>query len=293
MNIWFWVFAIASTFWFALQWALMTKFARKGDSLSMSSYRSLALWISMLPLLLFSTPENIVAIIDYQFELLIAGICITLNVWALYASYNSLPIGISGAFRTLLTTVTSITFWWFIFQEFLSLGTIIFIAISVSGGILLSISRSNFTHLDTKNFWKGMLLASFSGIFSAIAIIIVVQVARDLDPFVAWYFWELEAGLVSLMILYGRYLFKGQPIEKITKQDFGKIFLVTSPTLVGTMGLAFASVLGPVGVVSAIWVFGIVFITIFGVIFFWETLKMLQYLGIIIIVVWLVWIKLL
>ena len=64
----------------------------------------------MLPLLLFSTPENIVAIIDYQFELLIAGICITLNVWALYASYNSLPIGISGAFRTLLTTVTSITF---------------------------------------------------------------------------------------------------------------------------------------------------------------------------------------
>jgi len=72
MSIWFWVFAVLSTFGFALQWALMTKYVRKGDPLSMTTYRSLSLWISMFPLLFLSTPENIMAIAEYQFEILLS-----------------------------------------------------------------------------------------------------------------------------------------------------------------------------------------------------------------------------
>jgi len=292
MSIWFWIFAILSTFWFALQWALMTKYVRKWDSLSMTTYRSLSLGISMFPLLLLSSPKNILAIAWYQLEILLSGICIILNVWCLYASYKVLPIGISGAMRSLFSTVWAIIFWIIFFREYLDTYSIWFILVAIIWGIILGAAKSDFSHLDATGFFKGIMLSWLSWVLSALAVVIMVQISRDLDPFVVSYFWELEAWLIGCIFLYIRYIYSGQKVERISQKDFLKILWASSPTLIGTLCLALAGTLWPIWIASAVGTLWIVFITIFWVILFKEKLRFIQYLGMWIIIFWILWIKL-
>lgn len=57
--------------------------------------------------------------------------------------------------------------------------------------------------------------------------------------------------------------------------------------------LALASTMWPVWIISAIWVFGMVFSIIFWILFFKEHLKLIQYFWIFIIILGILWIKVL
>lgn len=292
MSIWFWIFAVLSTFGFALQWALMTKYVRKWDPLSMTTYRSLSLGISMMPLLLLSSPENIKSILYYQPQILLSWVCIILNVWCLYASYKVLPIWISWAMRALFSTIWAIVFWLFFFKEYLEVSTIIFIWVALLWWIILWSAKSDFSHLEVWGFIKWIMLSAFSWLLSSLAVVLMVQISRNLDPFVISYFWELEAAFIWLLFLWIRKIYYGKWIEKISKIDFLKILWASSPTLVWTLCLALASLYWPIGIASAVGTLGIVFITIFWVLLFGERLRWVQYFWMSIIIFWILGIKL-
>ncbi|MDD3301966.1 MAG: DMT family transporter [Candidatus Gracilibacteria bacterium] len=292
MSLLFWGLALLSTIGYNLQWALNTKFGRKGDSLSMGTYRSLSLAISMLPLLLFSSTKNILIIYNYQFELILSSISAGIGVWFMYISMKSLPIGITTSFRSVFSVLTTIVGGFLLFGESLSLITIIFVLVILIGGVIISLSKVKFNHLINDNFYVGIILASISGILSAIALTLMVKVSRELDPFVSSYFWEFEIGIVLLIILLIRNkVYKGK-IEKISKKDFLNIFTASSPSLIGTGCYAFASTIGPIGIVSSIGVLGIAFSTIFGIFLFKEKLSFKQYFGIFIIIIGILGLKL-
>jgi len=49
----------------------------------------------------------------------------------------------------------------------------------------VSASKTDFSHLDNINFLRGILIASLSGILGTGSVMLMVQVSRELDPFVA------------------------------------------------------------------------------------------------------------
>lgn len=292
MNLTFWLLAILSTFWYNLQRAFNTKFARKWDALSMWTYRSLSLAISMLPLLFFSNIQNIIGVYKYQFELILASFSAAFWVWFLYIAYKFLPIWLVAGFRSLATVLSAILFWYLLFNERLTIITIIFVLITIIWWIIISISKVNFEHLDNKWFYKWIIIAIFGWILSAIALSLMVKVSRELDPFVSWYFRELEIWLACITILFFRKKFLKWKIEKISKKDFLKIFLASSPSLIWTWAYALASLYWPIWILSAVWVLWIAISTLFWIILFKEKLKLIQYFWMLIIILWIIWIKL-
>jgi drug/metabolite transporter (DMT)-like permease len=256
------------------------------------TYRSLSLAISMLPLLFFSSIENISNIYKYQLELSLASFSAAFWVWFLYISYKFLPIWIVTSIRSLSTVISAIIAWYLLFDEKLTIITILFVIITIIWGLIISLSKVNFEHLDNKWFFRWIILAIFGWMLSATALTFMVKVSRELDPFVSWYFWELEIWIACLIILLFRKYFLKWKIEKISKKDFSKILLASSPTLIWTWSFALASLYWPIWIISAFWVFWIAISTIFWIYLFKEKLKLVQYLWIFIIIFWLLWIKL-
>jgi len=282
---------IISALGFALQYAFITKFVRSWDALSMSAYRSLSLWLSLLPLLLFTTQANILAVLDYQVELISAAIAAWFSVWLYFYSMKSLPLGVSYSIRYLTSVLASLVISWFLFYESISLTTFGFISLGLAWGIYLSIFKVNFTHLESKWFYTAICWAIISGFMLSLGLMLMSKVARELDPFVAWYFWELEAAIVFVIMLLLRWIFTWQKVEKISGKDFGKILLACSPTIVGTWGFALAVLYGPAWVASALSVVGVIFTTIIATLFFKEHLKLYQYIAILVIIIGIFGIK--
>lgn len=293
MSIWLLVFALISTFSFSLQWALTSKYARLGDPLIVGTYRWLSLIIIMLPLLLFANIEDILRIWEFQLYLIPAGFCAAFSVWMRYIASQSLPVGISNMFVSLSSIITSVIIGFIFFDEFLSPTILFLIAIIVSGGIVISIGKVNFTHLKNEHFFLWMLFALASWIWGTISVMFMIQVSRELSPFVSGYFWEVYIGIAGLIILLLKNLITREKFQVISLPDFRNVFLASTPTLVWTWCLALASLHWPVGLISTVSVVGIIFSTILWVLLFWEKLKTIQYIGMIVIIVGILWIKLL
>lgn len=292
MSIWFWVFAILSTFSFSLQWALTAKYARDGDSLSVWTYRGLSLIIIMLPLLLFTDIESIFQVVNYKQYLVPAWFLAAISVWMRYGSNRFLPVGLSNVFVSISSILTALVFWFLVFQESLSIYVVLLIWLTTCWWIIVSLTKVKFEHLDNEYFFKWIALALISWILWTSSVMLMIKVSRELNPFVAWYFWEVSIWLASLFILIIRNRLSENSFEKVSMSRFVKIFFASSPTLIGTWSLALAGIYGPVGIVSAVSVLWIVFSTILGIALFQEKLKPLQYFGILIIMIGILWIKL-
>jgi len=292
MSIWFWIFAVLSTFSFSLQWALTAKYAREWDPLSVGTYRGLSLIVIMFPLLFLSNIESIRQVTGFLQYLIPAGFLAAISVWMRYSSNKFLPVGLSNIFVSIFSIVTALLFGLLLFNESLSFFVTLCILITTFWGILVSLVKVNFSHLDNEYFTRGIILSSLSGILWTSSVMLMIKVSRELNPYVAWYFWEVSIWIASLFILLIRRKLFNWTIETIWFTRFIKIFFASSPTLVGTWSLALAGIYWPVWVVSAISVLWIVFSTILGIILFWEKLKSLQYIWICIIILGLLWIKL-
>jgi len=292
MSIWFWIFAIMSTFSFALQWALTSKYARLGDPLTVWTYRWLSLIIIMLPLLLFANMGDILRIWEFQIYLIPAWFLAAFWVWMRYIGNQSLPVGISNMFVSLSSIITSVSIGFLFFREFLSLYVLLLIGIITIGGIIVSVGKVDFEHLRNEHFFKGIWFSLASGLCGTTSVMLMIQVSRELSPFVSGYFWEVYIGIAGLIILLLKNGIYHEKFQIISVHDFKNIFLASSPTLVWTGCLSLASLYGPVGVISAVSVLWIVFSTFLGIILFHERLKAIQYIGMGIIMLGILWIKL-
>ena len=108
---------------------------------------------------------------------------------------------------------------------------------------------------------RGIILTVISGLFITLSLYLTTRSSRAINPFLVGYIWEIGIGIFAL--LYAIILsflscknFLPQKyncqLPKISLQEFGKILLISSPTLLGTGGFFYAVAHGPFAVASAI-----------------------------------------
>jgi len=247
-------------FAYTFQGTLLVHHARKIDGLSLAVYRNLSLGISMLPLLLFASKADFLAIPQFLPLILGAGLSGAISLSLSFTAVKFLPVGVSNAFGNSATVIIIFFLGFIFFQEKISLAQAILIGIILGSGILLGFQKSWMPHLDTRTS-LGICLRLIASVFTGCTFFLMSKVARELNPYIAAYSWELCIGIFALILALGRSVFLKQKIKKISWKKFGKILLIASPTIIGSGGFAYAITIGPVGIASAISVGGGMFIS--------------------------------
>ena len=253
----FFLLSIAAMLGYSIYSTLIAHHVRKHDGLSVATVRNLSLVISMSPLLLLASTENFERLPEFMSPLIIAGftgsVSLGLGLWAV----KFLPIGIKNALRSMGGVVFVFLLSWLWFQESPTLIEIFWIIPVVAGGFALSLQKITLSHLDPRT-GKGVIIVIIAAILASLSFVQMSDVARDLDPFIAGYCWEVLIGAWALIFGIGRWIICGKnPFGNIKLPEAGKIALVSAPTLIGTGCFALAVTMGPIGIANVIGTGGI------------------------------------
>ncbi len=253
----FFLLAIGAMLGYSIYGSLIAHHVRKYNGLSVATIRNLSLAISMAPLLLLANPENFILFPAFLKNIVLAGFSGAASMWLSYNSLRFLPIGIKTVFGRISSVVFIFLIGWIWFQELPTLLECMWIIPIVFSGIMLSTQKIKFDHLDERSK-IGIVLMLIATAFSSLSFVQMSDVARNLDPFIAGYFWEVSIGLWALLFGIIRWITCGKPIlGKIKIQEAGKIALVSAPTLIGTGCFALAVTMGPIGIANVIGTGGI------------------------------------
>jgi drug/metabolite transporter (DMT)-like permease len=244
----------------------------------------------MLPILLFVEKEDWARTMDFWPEFLGAGIAGAVSLMCVFASLKSLPTGISEAFRRGGVVITLFLFGLFFFHETIFPEQGIFVAVILISGFILAFQKNDFAHLD-KNTTKGIFVGMIGAILAAVSIFLMSKAARELNPFISGYVWEIVIGLCALIIVLLRHWCSKFKFQKISWGEFGRIALVSSPTLIGTGCSALAVTLGPIGILHTIGAGGIFATLILSHFLYAEKIRLSQWILILIMATGMVGLK--
>lgn len=287
----FWILIGITIFGFAIQSVFMSHLVRQIDTLSGSMYRSISLIFLMLPLLLLADMDMIWEVWKYQSQLIPAAISWALSTWFWYSAVKKLPMGISASLKSITTIVGSLILGWIFFAEYFTWIAIVSIIIMLIWGIIISNSNTKFDHLDNENLVKGIFYSFIAGLLGSVTVFFMISVSRELWPYITGYFWEVEIAIALIIMVLMRKVFFNGKIEKISKKQFRNIAIAASPTLPATWAMAVAGTLWDFAIISVMLTLIIVVITIIGALFFKEKLNRLQYIGIAVIFIWVLWVR--
>jgi drug/metabolite transporter (DMT)-like permease len=287
----FFFWSIVSVIAYSLQGTLLVHYARNLDPLSVSMYRTLSFVITLSPLLFFASPTEIRGIVDFWPQIIGASVCGALAAWTYFEALRFLPAGIQTAFTTGIRTLFIILAGIIFFQEYLSVWEYFFIVVVLFGGIFLGTRKTTFPHLNPQ-VSKGLALCIFSGFTGMGMALFLTDVARNLNPFVAGYFWEIFIGIASFGIATLRWSFTGKRVQKISWHTFGRIALISWPTILGTGGFTLAVTMGEIGIASAIGASGILMVTILAHFLYREKMTQIQWGALLVVILGIVGLKL-
>ena len=258
----FWLLATISMIAYSVQNVLMVHHIRQMDAWSAAMYRTLSLGISMSPLLLIAGREATLGITAVLPQVILASLLGAGGLTMAFSMFHFLPIGISTAISSGIRTVLMIVLAWIFLGEVLSVPASVLITVILLATLWLGIIRQNQKEGDLKVYqlYQGIVFVTVQGLLVAGAFILFSDAARQHNPLVVSYFWEIGIGILLMLIGLLRWKFIGTPLQKISLKTFWKILLVCSPTLVGTGLFAVAVTIGPIGIVGAIGV-GSIFIS--------------------------------
>ena len=268
--------AFASMLGYALHYFWFTAISRRFDALSLSFYRSLSLLFVMLPVLFFTTPTHVHAIFSPFFLafFLVNGLMGGLGIACQFEANKYLPAGIVSAItRAQVIIVFILSYFllsYFLFHEIPSLYQGIGIVLILVSTVALSLIRSSFVHLRDSAAQAGLLYIVPRVAGMAVWCISIAYLAA--------YTMEASVFVGLLVLVAGRYLFFRTRLSPIGRRDFGYLTLVNIPIIVATGGAAYATVLGPIGVVYTIAALQTVVIALLGHAFFAEHLGRRQWL---------------
>lgn len=269
---------------YALQNALLVRYARKIDGLSLAFYRNISYVITLLPLLLLSSKESIVGVLTEWPILLIAGITGALSLVFRFVSYRFVPLGVSHSITKVITAAILTLLGWVIFKEHLSQQTLLIIGILLALILWLGLQKNPMPHLDDRAA-LGIALAALASAPLACTIFLFLWLSKTIDPYASAYFWEVSIAGGTVLLLLGKQVVTGVSLERISSGTFLKIVGASSPVLFGTGASALAILYGPVGVLSAIQSVSLVIGSLLAWWWYGENLKRNQWLAIAAIVV--------
>lgn len=248
----FFLLSLTAMLGYSIYGALIAHYVRKHDGLSIATIRNLSLIISMSPLLLLADPYNFSHIPHYLPQLILAGFTGATGLGLSFWAVKFLPIGIKTALMRIGSVLFVFLLSWIWFGEIPSSKEVIWIVPLVIGATVLGMQKNNFSHLDPRGN-KGILLIFISSILASLSYVQMSDVARNLDPFIAGYCWEIIIGLWALLFGIGRWIICGKnPFGKIKLPEIGKIALVSAPTVIGTGCFSLAVTMGPIGIANVI-----------------------------------------
>ena len=288
----FFVLAIVSMLGYALQNVLLVKHARSMDGFSLSFYRNISFVITLLPLLLLSSEKMVIEVFQQWHLLLFAGFGGAIALILRFASYHFIPVSVSHSFTKIIATVLLTVLGWTVFQEYLQWQTLVLIGLLLLATVWLGIQRNHMPHLNNQSL-IGISLAVLTALPMACTVFIHAKLSREIGPYVSSYFWEISIAIATFILIIGRWLITGKRIERISVKEFCGIAAASSPTLIGTAGLALAVRHGPVGIVSAIHSTSLVVTALLAWWWYDEKLQNTQWYAIVLIVVGMVCLKLL
>ncbi len=242
----FFTFIALSVLSFGLHGVLTVRFARQYDPLVVSVYRGVSLLVTMLPLLLFVSWGEIVAVKDHSLMLLLsAGIGSIGFVMSLSGS-RYLPVGVASSIRQTINVPVAIVIGMLFLQEYLTLVQIVLLAGIAGCAIGLTTLRSHHSHLDPAKAFRGVLFSACAGIISAFAWYFFSIAARELHPFVAAYFVEVSVGLFTLLYFITLRVSRQHTASaRLPFRAIRNIVLIGALTIFGTGGYALAINHGP------------------------------------------------
>ncbi len=286
----FYTLAIGSMLGYALQSVLLVRYARKIDGLSLAFYRNISFAVTLAPLLIGASYQEITSVLSYWKLLMYSGFAGGVYLSMLFASYRYLSMSFASTILIATSTVLMAWFGWVFFGEVLSFTGIALIGLILIGVLVFGMTYNHPKHLDQR-FALGILLIAISAIPVAYAKYIVTFISRETNPLVSGYFWEVSIGIACALLILLRWLCLGKKVQRVSAKEFGMIALCTSPTLIGTGLYSLAVANGPIAIVGAIGSAGIVATSMAAWVLYGEKLKSFQWIAVALIVAGIVGLK--
>lgn len=273
----FFLFIAVAIFSYGIQVPLLVYFARKMDGLIVTVYRNLSLGITMLPIFFFVTIPEILAITAHIQTLLLASGFGAFGFICNLGASRHLPIGIANSVRQAAYVIIAVILGILFLQEYLTLVQLIILAGILSGGIMLTLTRSSHTHLKEEERWRGIFLAVLGGFGYALAFFFYSILSREVTPLVAGYFWEVTIGVIALLYLLYK-VYRGNYTQKLmlSWREMITIVLISLTTISGTISYGFAVNYGPYALASGLVTTTVLITTLMGWILFKEKLTLRQ-----------------
>lgn len=262
---------------FGIQGSLMVIYARQLDALIVAVYRGLSVGITMLPLLFFSPVAEIWEITAHIPMLLLASSTGALAYISALSAARYLPVGVANSIRQAVYVLGAVILGALFFQEYLSSAQLLLLGGIVGSAIALTLLRTNQPHLDPTAAWRGILFCLVAGVNAAFTFYFFSVLSREINPYVASYFWELTIGLFAfaylmLLLVLGKY--DANPWLPI--RQAGSIIFISLLTISATLCYAFAVHYGPYALASGLVTTTILIITLAGRYLFNERLSRAQ-----------------
>ena len=275
---------------YALQNALLVRYARRMDGLSLAFYRNISFLITLLPLLFFSSPQEIAEVLSHWKALLISGLAGGVYLALVFETYNFITVGVSHTIKRASINVLMVTTGIVLYGEVLTTPALFLIMTIVLGCIWLGVQRVHAPHISQK-LLLGISLSVLSAFPVIITKIVLTDMSRMSDPLASGYFWEAAIGIATAVLILLRWMVFRRGLKLVDRKTLLGITACSSPTLIGTGFYALALSMGPIAVVSAIGSGSLIVTGVFGWLWYHEKLSRSQWAAMFLILIAIAWLK--
>ncbi len=280
--------SLLAAFAYSAQGALLARHARAVEPLSLVAYRGLSL-AGLMWVMLFFVPTEAYSKFNSAENsawplLILAAICATIANMASNITVKHLTVGVTTAFCISLATIVAMIIEGVFLEKPLSLPQMGLITLLLGAVTWLGLLQDSSTQPADYNLRKGLVSSLIFGLFLGSAWVLIGTLSQQYHPFLVGYAWEATIGVLALAsaLLRGavskRGLSIGPGFSLLSKDQVKKIFLCSSPTLIGTGAYTYATTLGSVAIPSAILGTMVIFSCLFAFYLYGERISKLQWM---------------
>lgn len=258
--------------------------ARKYDWVLLSLYRAISIWLILSPLLFFTNILNL-TLNNLIISLLIGFVW---GIWIIFQleAYKYLPVWIVSSLMN-LNVIFVIIFWFLFYNEKLDLYWYIWWTLVLWSSIILWFFKNDFSHLN-KKYKKGIFLIGLRIITLSLWVFWIAYLWREVDIYTSVYLWETTCIItLAFILLYEKHI-NNKRIKYFSKNDTFKVFKASILPSIWTFALVNAFAIGNIWIVSITMASISIFTAFIAHYIFSEKLLKIQWLLIIITMIWLV-----
>lgn len=253
---------------YALQTTLMAPYYRR-DPLAGTAHRGLSLGITMAPLLFLAGAPSLLKFAG-SFHLIFAAsvLAFVCNIFTA-VSLRHLPIGVSTGCQMGAIVITSTLLGVLGYGEVLRPMHVAGIGLILAGNSAVCFAAQGSKVILDRKALVGITYGILGGTSIACSYLFLTRLSREVDPYATAYFWELIIGVIALVLVLLRKKDPNSP-NRLVWREFPKVLWRSSPTLLGTGGLALALTKGPLSIAAAVSSTVVIVVTVLSFILYRE-----------------------